>query len=85
MSRAILYSTYFILTLGVILSLLVSFKIIKIDKNSDINTQQEDKLVDLSDSYQEIELKNSWLYEVGKENKKKSYIFAQTQIVLELN
>ena len=85
MSRAIIYSTFFILSVGVIVVLLISFKVIKNPIEIDKDIQKNSKLADLIDLGSDFDIRDSWLYQIGNEDRGKDYSFAKIEIELELN
>ncbi len=83
MSRAILFSTFFILTLGVIFSLLFSFQYIKPVAGSYSN--HSSKSVDIKNDTITTELESSWLKDISFQRSKEPYFFAITELEIKLN
>ena len=86
MSRPILYTTFFILAIGVFFILFIAFYSIHYPDSKEKNIQQTEDLADLNVKDDELlSIKKSWLTKIGKEDKSRDYFFAFTQIKLELN
>lgn len=85
MSRPILYTTFFILAIGVFFILFIAFHSIHYTASNEKNIQQTEDLADLNVDDELLSIKKSWLTKIGKEDKSRDYFFAFTQIKLELN
>ncbi len=85
MSRGLLLATFFILSIGVMISLLFAYKYVKEPTFSAGSAQQINNLPDLDSSRLKTDIEKSWLKDIDKRKVTKSYIYAYREIQLELN
>ena len=85
MKKGYIYTTFFMLTTLVIISLVFAFKYVKTPPNNDFNTNDITTVVDIKEDKVYTQIQKSWLKDIKDEYSKASYFYAQTQIQLELN
>ena len=81
MSRVIVYSTFFILSVAVVLLLLISFKVIE---NPDV-LEDDGGVVVAESATNSLDIEDSWLFRVGSGESNGSYRFSKVEIELKLN
>jgi len=86
MNKFVLYSIFFILSLGVVISLLFTFKYIKVDVKDLISKNSYKKSDNMlySDEYK-TELEKSWLSKIQLEYKDEPYFYAVNEVKIVLN
>ena len=86
MNKVLLYSTFFILSLGVILSLLFAYKYVKVDFK-DLKSQNDLKNSDIPiyKSDYKTQLQKSWLKKIQQGYKDEPYFYAISEVEIVLN
>jgi len=86
MNKFILYFTFLILLTGVFISLLLTYRYVKVDKSGlkSRDLQTNSSLVNYTNKYN-TELENSWLTKIQLEYKDEPYFYAISEVKIVLN